>query len=69
MGLEVKMIKIKITEDGNAEIEVNGIKGSSCEEITSQLIQSLGEAEETQYTEEYDAELPDYVEAMTDENE
>lgn len=59
------MIKIKIDVDGNTNIEVNGISGASCESLTSQLIASLGDTEEQRYTEEYEQELPEYVEAQS----
>ena len=61
------MIKIKIDADGNTTFEVNGIQGSGCEAITSQLVAALGDIEEQHYTEEYEQELPDYVESHSDE--
>jgi hypothetical protein len=61
------MIKIKIDADGNTHVEVNGISGASCETLTSQLVAALGDTEEQRYTEEYEQELPDYIESHTDE--
>jgi hypothetical protein len=35
-------VKVTINEDGSAEIEVNGVKGSSCTQYTDAVIQALG---------------------------
>lgn len=54
-------LKIRLDEDGNQHIDVNGVEGSSCETITEALIRSMDGEAETTYKEEYVQELPDYI--------
>jgi len=35
-------IKIEIDENGEIKIDVNGMKGNSCEDITNQILKALG---------------------------
>lgn len=60
-------INAKIDRDGNISFEVNGVSGSSCEDLTSQLIQAIGEVEEKHYTEEYEQELPDRIDVYEED--
>lgn len=56
-------VEIVINPDGTVELEVQGIKGTRCEDITDVLTRELGEVEDQHYTSEYyDQDLPDYVE-------
>lgn len=61
------MIKIRIDTEGNTHVEVNGVPGATCESLTAQLVAALGDTEEQRFTEEYEQELPDYVEAQNGE--
>lgn len=54
-------IKIRIDSDGNTHVDVNGVSGASCEDLTRILLQSLGEVEETVHNEQFTQELPDYI--------
>lgn len=47
-------IKVKISPDGSkTEVEVNGISGTSCEDLTAGLQNALGMTEKTEHTAEY----------------
>jgi hypothetical protein len=47
-------VNVKISSDGSSmETEVNGIKGSSCEEITTQFLSAIGSVEKSERTQEY----------------
>lgn len=54
-------IKIRIDNDGNTHVDVAGVSGASCEDLTRILLQSLGEVEETIYNEAHTQEMPDYI--------
>jgi hypothetical protein len=58
-----KEVKITISKDGNsASIEVNGVKGGSCSDITSLLEKSLGVVTDRTIKDEfYDPEIGDRV--------
>ena len=49
---------------GERTIEVNGVEGRSCEEITEALMRN-NEVKEHQYSEEYD--IPDYLPATLED--
>lgn len=50
----MKTIDVKISKDGSSmETEVNGVKGSSCEEITNQFLTAVGSVQKTERTQEY----------------
>lgn len=56
-------VNVKInSKDGTYTIEVNGVEGSKCEEITEALTRH-NEVVDQQFTEEYEVpeELPDYI--------
>lgn len=57
-------IKIRIDKKGDTFIEVNGVEGSACEQLTEKMMQALGETEEVKYKEEYEQILPDYLEVQ-----
>lgn len=46
-------IIIIIDEDGKINISVNGVKGSTCEELTKEIEKALGNVTERHKTEEY----------------
>ncbi|MDX9723925.1 MAG: DUF2997 domain-containing protein [Myxococcota bacterium] len=46
-------IEFTITEEGNIEMEVKGVKGKDCMEITKALEEALGVVSNRQYTSEY----------------
>ena len=55
-------VEITINPDGTVEFLVAGIAGTACEELTSALVNNMGEIEEQHLTEEYTKENPDFVE-------
>lgn len=57
-------INARIDADGNLHVEVNGVQGSGCEDLTRLLLQAVGDVEETRLTEEHVQELPDYINAQ-----
>ena len=60
-------VKCRIDADGNLHVDVAGVPGATCENLTAALVQSIGEVEQKCYTEEFNQDLPDYVEAQTPE--
>ncbi len=46
-------IVIRISSDGKINLNVNGVKGSACKDLTKSLEKSLGTILETQNTGEY----------------
>lgn len=59
----MEQVTIRINKkDASFEVEVNGVQGSGCEDITAALTQN-NEVLESQVTAEYheEEELPDYV--------
>ncbi len=40
--MEYQEIKVKILEDGTVEVDVDGVKGKKCLEITRQIEEALG---------------------------
>jgi len=62
----MKQINVKISPDGSkVETEVNGVKGTACEEITAQLTKALGVVAESKRTSEY-YEAPIFNEVKID---
>jgi hypothetical protein len=64
------MAKVTVQIDPNTQevtIEVNGVKGGKCTDITAALLQN-NEVVDQQYTEEYHTpeELPDYITDQTE---
>jgi len=50
----VAEIVVKISSDGSkTDIEVNGVSGSSCEELTEDLLANLGNKIDSERTSEY----------------
>lgn len=47
------MIKVKIDRTGKSTIEVHGVKGRACEDVTRFLEQALGRIERREQTAEY----------------
>jgi hypothetical protein len=39
----MKQVKVTISPDGEVKVEVNGVKGRSCKDLTKQLEAALGE--------------------------
>jgi hypothetical protein len=60
-------ISARIDKDGNVHLDVSGVPGASCTDLTDLLVQGLGDVEEQQFTEEYEQELPDYVDTFETE--
>lgn len=61
------MAKVVVKFDkktGDFEVEVNGIPGVRCKDITELLTQGLEVVEEQETEEMYISELPDYIENM-----
>jgi hypothetical protein len=53
--MELQEIEVVIDEDGETQIEVRGVKGTSCLELTEDLEAALGgEVEEREMTPEAD---------------
>ena len=51
--MSMEEIKIIIAKHGKTTIDVNGIKGPSCTEVTKRLEAALGTAQERDHTDEY----------------
>ena len=49
----VKKIKFVIDENGEVTIDVDGVKGSSCEELTKPFEEILGATESRDYKDSY----------------
>ncbi len=54
-------VSIRIDEEGNTHLDVKGVPGVSCTDLTELLVAGIGEVEEQQFTEEYCETLPEYV--------
>jgi hypothetical protein len=55
----MKEIEIRIGPDGKVKINVTGVKGSSCQDLTKTIEDALGIVENTQPTEEFYQEVTD----------
>lgn len=44
MGLEQHRISIRIDEEGNVELEIQGVKGKGCEKL-AEMFKELGDVE------------------------
>ena len=51
--MEYQNIKAIIDKEGNVVIEIDGVKGKSCDTITKQLEKILGSVESKKYKAEY----------------
>ena len=60
--MEYQNIEVVIDKEGNVIIEVDGVKGKSCDAITKQLEKVLGKVESKDYKPEY------YDEEKNDDN-
>jgi hypothetical protein len=50
----MKTIDVTVSPDGSEVVmEVNGVKGSSCQDLTDQITNALGTVTKTWVTEEY----------------
>lgn len=50
----MKAIEVVISPDGSeVVVEVNGVKGASCENLTEQLTKALGTVQKSKHTSEY----------------
>lgn len=50
----MKTIKIEIARDGSStKIEVDGVAGASCEDVTKNLIEALGTISDSERTPDY----------------
>ena len=50
----MKIIKVEIAKDGSStKIEVDGIAGASCEDVTKNLIEALGTAQSSEKTPDF----------------
>jgi hypothetical protein len=51
--MEVQEVEVIVDDDGNVTIEVHGVKGMACVEITEDLVEALaGEIESQELTSE-----------------
>lgn len=46
-------LEISIGPDGNVQIEVKGVKGGNCTDITKEIEEALGVVSAREYTSEY----------------
>ena len=46
-------LQISITPEGEVKIEVKGVKGADCTEVTKEIEEALGVVTDRQYTGEY----------------
>lgn len=46
-------IIVKVSPEGETEIEVNGLKGRKCADVTKQVEQALGSVKETKKKQDY----------------
>ncbi|MCL5037439.1 MAG: DUF2997 domain-containing protein [Chloroflexi bacterium] len=51
--MEMQEIEISISEEGKVELHVKGVRGPSCEDLTRDLEEALGDVEERTHTGEY----------------
>jgi len=54
-------LKIKIDKKGNVTFDVNGMEGTTCEQLTEALVRSMGGEAETTHKEEYILHNPDLI--------
>jgi len=47
-------VTITITPDGNATVEVNGVQGPQCQDLTVNVQRVLGTVESVQHKDEFD---------------
>lgn len=59
----MKEIKIRIGKDGKISMNVTGVKGGSCKDITKSLENALGAVEKTENTDEF------YEQQLTNEDQ
>ncbi|OPY23549.1 MAG: hypothetical protein A4E27_01459 [Methanobacterium sp. PtaU1.Bin242] len=51
--MEIEEVEITINKTGKVIIEVKGVRGSACEDITHELEEALGEVQERIYKTDY----------------
>ena len=51
--MEKQELEIIIDADGKVNIKVNGVKGPTCEDLTKNLEEAIGEVEKRDYTSDY----------------
>jgi hypothetical protein len=49
----VEEVVVEIDENGDVSVEVNGVKGSTCEELTRSLEEALGKVTKSTRKQEY----------------
>ena len=54
--MEYQNIEIKINNEGKVFLEVSGVSGKKCLELTKELEKSLGEVENREFKPEFDDE-------------
>lgn len=54
--MSAKKMRVRITQDGRTEIKVEGGQGDNCVTFTQALEQKLGQVQDRQFTEDYDAQ-------------
>ncbi len=58
-------ITCRIDRNGEVHIDVSGVKGATCTDLTQVLVQGLGQVQENCLTADaYEQELPDFVESF-----
>ena len=55
----MKQIKITISPEGEIKVEVSGVKGKSCTDLTRQLEAALGDTERSKKKPDYFAVAPE----------
>ena len=51
--MEYQTVEVKIDKEGNVFLEVDGVKGKKCDNITKDIVTILGGVEKKEYKPEY----------------
>jgi hypothetical protein len=60
--VELHEVRVSIDKDGNVSLQVNGIKGTSCLDVTKALEEALGNELEREMTAEAYEETEQHIE-------
>jgi hypothetical protein len=63
----MKKMRIRIGKDGKSTLQVEGVAGPGCLELTKAFEEALGEVEERQLTEAYHQEVSESVDENLEE--
>lgn len=54
----MKTVKVRISPDGSiVEVDVDGVQGSSCKDLTEGLIKAIGEVDKSEHKPEFYQEV------------